>query len=465
MAGNGKWNRNGLGHQNLTAEAGTADVSTAGSSWSSGCAKQDNWKQSRGWHDCGAWRGKESQENDTGTAGVSTAGSRDALRIITVRDLRILCPDPAADAAAARGSPKTLDAAPHTEPAPPPARSPPVPAPAPRTSPWDGHIMPTRPPPAPASRAPPPPPLAQEASGAHSGDGGGESGGGRLPCEQNCGFGVHSDDAVGFGKYCCKKCLEGDGHGKKCEGFKMAIMPTRPAPPPPQPPALAQEASGAHSVSAVDSNGSMGEILALREMQAFHDLHAFVRANLVGSTRHALAQHTTEACQPKHLVRAATSVSLKACGLENDHEAGGMHYCKVNLPNLVTAGDGIRLEYVSPTYGSHKMARIFAASEMLTYLLFCAPDSVRMHDSQWNPDNIVAVRDAARSLQSTVTANTCAGLDGRTWIFQSLVTDVVDDEDVTRQKSAKSSSSESFQALGHGETQAIRDKDLNNRLN
>lgn len=143
--------------------------------------------------------------------------------------------------------------------------------------------------------------------------------------------------------------------------------------------------AGSAGVPAADrlQRPAADEIQDLRNHQAWTDFQAKVKVAIKGAARHALAQHTTNSNQPGAL--QGTCVSLKACGADQpNQQANGSHVCKILLPNLLTNGDGLVLDYTSREFQNMKQAQKEAFVEILSYILFRAPTYLKHHANQWH---------------------------------------------------------------------------------
>ena len=133
------------------------------------------------------------------------------------------------------------------------------------------------------------------------------------------------------------------------------------------------QVAGSAGVPTADPDAMM-EVEDLRTKQAWADFMGVVRDAIAGEPRHALAQHITQACQPKQQPGVAgVSGSLKASDADVPHEVHGVHECRIALKNLLELGDGIALNYVSEGLQSKKQAQKAAFVEVLSYILFRSP--------------------------------------------------------------------------------------------
>ena len=128
---------------------------------------------------------------------------------------------------------------------------------------------------------------------------------------------------------------------------------------------------------------TMEEFALLSDFPKWSRFGTVVKQKLKVRARHALAYHTTTACQPKN--NPAPGGSLQDCGMP--HKApqtaiGNRGYgISVTLPNSFEVGDGLQLQYHNERHESHEKAVQQACVDLLCFLLVSGPEKVLMHSS------------------------------------------------------------------------------------
>ena len=116
-------------------------------------------------------------------------------------------------------------------------------------------------------------------------------------------------------------------------------------------------------------------------------------AILRGNFRQTLAHHTTDSNQLGKREGVVTAGSLQASGIDVVHETSNHKFqCKIALENLLQEDDGIPLNYVSLEHANHSEAEQAACVEILSYILFRSPGSLRHHERQWDKKKLALLR-------------------------------------------------------------------------
>ncbi len=122
--------------------------------------------------------------------------------------------------------------------------------------------------------------------------------------------------------------------------------------------------------------------------------------------RQALSHHTTTSCRLKHLRHEAPAVSLHEAGMDTPIADAGVGVSAVpgvrvrlDMPNLLRAGDGRPVAYVTDACVDHVEAKRQAALEYMCLMLGVEPQQVRLPPKCFKRGgaSVERVREAARA--------------------------------------------------------------------
>ena len=150
----------------------------------------------------------------------------------------------------------------------------------------------------------------------------------------------------------------------------------------------------------------------MRADPIFQRLLAVVRAEIrVGYERQALSHHTTASCRRE----GAPAQSLKAAGIDIAIDTASGVRVHLSMPNLMEAGDSIRVEYETANCASHDAAKLLAVQEYLCLLFGVQPNMVRLPPKCFKDDqrSVGRLRTAAAEAYA---ARGQAAFDAWAWV-------------------------------------------------